>query len=78
MSAHAHDAIYIDPEAWLEAAPTCEGSWWPCWLAWLQARSGEPVSPPGMGNMAEGLAPVCAAPGTYVHQQQTTEHRATP
>jgi polyhydroxyalkanoate synthase len=66
---HPHDATYIDPEAWLEAAPTHEGSWWPCWLAWLQARSGSPVVPPAMGNAAQGLRPVCAAPGTYVFQK---------
>ncbi len=66
---HRPDATYIDPDAWLEAAPTHEGSWWPCWLAWLQARSGSPVAPPAMGNAAQGLKPVCAAPGTYVLQK---------
>jgi polyhydroxyalkanoate synthase subunit PhaC len=59
----AHDDPHIDPETWLAAAPAHEGSWWPCWAAWLQARSGAPSAPPAMGSK-----PLCAAPGTYVHQ----------
>ena len=49
---------YIDPEAFLAAAPHKEGSWWPEWVAWLNARSGEPVAPPAMGAAEAGL---CAA-----------------
>jgi polyhydroxyalkanoate synthase subunit PhaC len=60
---------YLAPDAWLEAAPTLEGSWWPCWALWLAERSGEPVAPPAMGAEAKGLAPICAAPGTYVLQR---------
>ncbi len=60
---------YLAPDAWLEAAPVMEGSWWPCWALWLGERSGESVAPPAMGAEARGLAPVCAAPGTYVLQR---------
>jgi polyhydroxyalkanoate synthase subunit PhaC len=60
---------YLAPDAWLEAAPTLEGSWWPCWADWLGERSGEPVAPPAMGAESRGLAPLCAAPGTYVLQR---------
>jgi polyhydroxyalkanoate synthase subunit PhaC len=60
---------YLAPDAWLEAAPAVQGSWWPCWALWLGERSGKPVEPPAMGAEASGLAPVCAAPGTYVLQR---------
>ena len=64
-----HDGKYLDPEAWLQATPQHEGSWWPDWAAWLQVRSGKPVAAPAIGNGARGLAPLYDAPGTYVHQQ---------
>jgi polyhydroxyalkanoate synthase len=62
----AHDGPYLDPEAWLQQAPSHEGSWWPHWVGWLQAHSGPPEPPPAMG--ASGLPPLCPAPGTYVLQ----------
>jgi polyhydroxyalkanoate synthase len=65
--ARAHDSNYLDPDLWLKTAPTHEGSWWPHWDAWLQARSGEPVAPPAMGAAAH--TPICPAPGTYVLQK---------
>jgi len=61
------DDRYIDPEAFLAQAPQKDGSWWPEWVAWLAARSGEPVDPPAMG--AADHAPLADAPGTYVLQQ---------
>lgn len=61
-----HDGPYLDPEAWLQAAPVHEGSWWPHWFAWLQAHSGPPEPPPTMG--APGCPPLGPAPGTYVLQ----------
>ena len=52
-------------EAWLQGASKTPGSWWPHWLEWIKARSGElrsaPVSP---GN--EAHPPLSAAPGDYV------------
>ena len=62
-----HDGPYLDPEAWLQAAPSHEGSWWPHWFAWLQAHSGPPEQPPAMGAL-DG-PPLCPAPGTYVLQK---------
>ena len=64
-----HDSKYLDPDAWLQAAQKCEGSWWPDWAAWLQTRSGKPMAKPTMGAPARGLVPICDAPGTYVLQQ---------
>jgi polyhydroxyalkanoate synthase len=61
----AADAIHIDPDTWLEAAPRKNGSWWPGWSDWLKARSGEPVAPPDFPATGARLP---AAPGTYVLQ----------
>ena len=61
------DDRYVDPEAFLAQAPQKQGSWWPEWVAWLAARSGEPVDPPAMG--AADHVPLADAPGTYVLQQ---------
>ena len=63
------DAHYVDPETYLATAPRKEGSWWPEWVAWLNARSGAPVDPPAMGAAAAGYAPLGNAPGSYVLQQ---------
>ena len=51
---------YVDAPHWRDAAEPREGSWWTAWWSWLDARSGEPVTPPAMG------AAVADAPGTYV------------
>jgi len=54
-----------DPEAWLDAAPKHEGSWWPDWTAWLAERSPEQVdAPAAIGSRR--YAPLTDAPGTYV------------
>ena len=55
---------YTPPDAWLTVAPQSPDSWWPAWLAWLQARSGTPVKPPRAG--AAAYPPVGDAPGSYV------------
>ena len=66
--AKSKDDRYSDPDAWAAAAPCKDGSWWPEWVLWLQARSGAPVTPPAMGGARTGLAPLCDAPGAYVLQ----------
>ena len=56
-----------DPMQWAERAqPTRqEGSWWPHWRAWIQARSGERIAAPArLGSRKH--KPVGAAPGEYV------------
>ena len=62
-------ARYVDPDRWLERASEKEGSWWPEWVAWLDARSGSAVPPPSMGAPGEGYAPLADAPGSYVLQE---------
>jgi len=59
-------APYADPETWRVKTPQKPGSWWPEWVAWLDARSGVPAAPPEMGRAAAGYAPLCDAPGSYV------------
>jgi polyhydroxyalkanoate synthase len=60
---------YIDPEVWLAETPVQQGSWWPEWSRWLDARSGGATAPPSIGAAAAGYAPVCDAPGTYVRMR---------
>ncbi|MFO1302179.1 MAG: alpha/beta fold hydrolase [Burkholderiales bacterium] len=57
---------YLDPEAWVEQAHTCDGSWWPAWVAWLGAHSGKAAAPPAMGARAGACRAIADAPGTYV------------
>ncbi len=65
----AANAHYLDPETYLATAPRKEGSWWPEWTAWLAARSGAAIDPPGMGAGTTDYAPRGDAPGSYVLQQ---------
>lgn len=60
---------YVDPDSWFARATQSEGSWWPEWVAWLEARSSRTrVPPPGMGAPARGLLPLGPAPGLYIYQ----------
>jgi polyhydroxyalkanoate synthase len=55
---------YLGPDAWLAAAEQHEGSWWPAWADWLDAKSSGRAPPPEMGSEKHpALAP---APGSYV------------
>jgi len=61
---------YVDSVTWAARATRYDGSWWPCWADWLAAHStSERVPPPQMGAPERGYAPLCPAPGTYVHQR---------
>jgi len=61
---------YVDSDTWLLHAALTEGSWWPAWANWLEARSAEErVAPPPMGAPTRGLAPLGPAPGIYVLQR---------
>jgi len=63
------DGKYVDPDAFLAQATEHDGSWWPEWRAWLDARSGEQVPPPAMGAPERGYAPIADAPGAYVREK---------
>jgi polyhydroxyalkanoate synthase len=62
----AADAAHIGPDEWLKVAPKVEGSWWPEWVRWLTARSGELREPPQMGVGRAGGQMLPDAPGDYV------------
>ncbi len=66
IAIHREDENHVDPDAWQTSADHHEGSWWPCWLNWLEQHSGEPATPPPLGAPRKGLKPLCEAPGTYV------------
>ncbi len=59
-----NDRLASSADEWFENAEHHTGSWWPDWLEWLRARSGEQVAPPTMGSPSH--PPIVAAPGTYV------------
>ena len=55
-------------EAWLQRAARHSGSWWPHWLDWIKARSGEMTPAPAeLGS--EQNPPLGAAPGRYVMEK---------
>lgn len=56
---------HLGPDAWFNAAPLKQGSWWEEWSAWLSARSGTMVAPPPMGRPG-GRDVLPDAPGDYV------------
>ena len=54
-----------DPDEWMAAAPQHEGSWWPVWSEWINARSGPAKNAPRrLGNRSH--PPDDPAPGRYV------------
>jgi polyhydroxyalkanoate synthase len=55
------------PEAWLKQTDKHDGSWWTDWIAWLRARSGDRVKPPGLGSRKH--PPLGDAPGSYVMER---------
>ena len=57
---------YVDPQTWLQATPTHQGSWWPAWQQWLSQHSTAMVSPPAIGNARRGHVALTDAPGTFV------------
>ena len=63
------DDRYLDPDTFIAKAPRKEGSWWPEWVAWLDARSGAFVAAPGVGAPSAGFTPLAEAPGTYALQE---------
>jgi polyhydroxyalkanoate synthase len=69
VTTHQDSDHYVDPEVWLAETPLRQGSWWPEWTRWLDARSGTAVAPPPLGAPSGDYAVVCDAPGTYVRMR---------
>src|SRR5262245_14620548 len=58
-------ARQTNAEAWRQQAAKHTGSWWPHWLTWIKARSGElTVAPAAPGN--DDYPSLGEAPGRYV------------
>jgi polyhydroxyalkanoate synthase len=64
VALHGQEDCHTDPSAWLQTAPSHEGSWWLAWEDWLQAGAGKRVKPPAMGGAAHTVLE--DAPGRYV------------
>jgi poly[(R)-3-hydroxyalkanoate] polymerase subunit PhaC len=60
------DQTPADGATWLDSAATMQGSWWPDWVEWLDARSGELIAAPKTLGSRKHKA-LAKAPGTYVH-----------
>lgn len=61
-------ALYVGPEAWFAKNAPQPGFWWPNWKDWLEEKSSAVMPTPAAGAPDKGLAPIVAAPGTYVFQ----------
>ena len=64
----ASAARQASAEMWLEQSSKHAGSWWPHWLAWIKARSGEVTSAPAALGSNHN-APLGQAPGQYVMEK---------
>jgi poly[(R)-3-hydroxyalkanoate] polymerase subunit PhaC len=59
------DDVTADAESWQRAAVAKQGSWWPDYASWLEARSGGQI--PAPGELGDKRYPVIEpAPGSYV------------
>jgi polyhydroxyalkanoate synthase len=67
FASHQASRAPADPQEWLQEAPSFEGSWWPCWHAWLEQHSSARIPAQPVHGLREAGTPVMA-PGTYVHQ----------
>ena len=67
FASHAVGRAPVDPEDWLEAAPTAAGSWWPRWSEWLSKHSRGQVDAVPVTGLPADQQP-SDAPGTYVHR----------
>jgi polyhydroxyalkanoate synthase subunit PhaC len=66
IARHEAKDRYVDPETWVAASPSRDGSWWPAWVAWLAMHSSDRIAPPSLGAAERGLPPLAPAPGSYV------------
>jgi polyhydroxyalkanoate synthase len=69
LAFHLPGKAPADPQAWLDAAASHEGSWWPAWNDWLERHSSaQRIAPPSIAPLMHEGRPL-EAPGTYVHQK---------
>jgi polyhydroxyalkanoate synthase len=58
--------LYTGPDQWRARNELVDGSWWPEWDAWLDARSSGRRKAPSMGKPKAGYKPLRDAPGLNV------------
>ncbi|MEM6727368.1 MAG: class II poly(R)-hydroxyalkanoic acid synthase, partial [Pseudomonadota bacterium] len=61
-----NDGDHTTPEEFLTTAKQNRGSWWPHWMHWMNARSGDQVKAPKTFGSRKYKAQG-DAPGTYVY-----------
>ncbi len=66
MSTHQDIDRYTDPDTWARITPRQEGSWWPAWVDWLDARSSDLRPPFPLGKPGTPYVALYDAPGEYV------------
>jgi polyhydroxyalkanoate synthase subunit PhaC len=59
----------LTPQAWIEAAPSQPGLWWPVWQHWLEQHSTHTRVPPPLGSSVAADLGLGDAPGKYVLQK---------
>ncbi|QID16812.1 alpha/beta hydrolase [Nitrogeniibacter mangrovi] len=64
------DEHYLDPDSGFAATPATEGSWWPCWAEWLEARSSGQNAAPGSRSRTPA-APAFIPPSPREHATWT-------
>ena len=65
---HAGDRL-MTPDDWLAGTQPVSGTWSTAWEKWLRQNSTRRVAPPSIGAVKQGLPPLDAAPGQYVHER---------
>jgi len=60
---------HLDAALWYGSTAIREGSWWPEWAAWLEAKSTGRIAPCGPGASERGFPSLGPAPGRYVHER---------
>ena len=69
VSHRESSARYVDPDTWYLTNPSANGSWWPLWADWLEAKSERMVKPPPCGAPEKGYPRLGPAPGSYVFER---------
>ncbi len=69
LSHRAAGDAYVDPDLWREQSRPQQGSWWPAWSIWLEARSSAHMPAPAIGAADKGYPGLEAAPGRYIFEK---------
>jgi poly[(R)-3-hydroxyalkanoate] polymerase subunit PhaC len=60
---------YVDHEIWRQQMKEQQGSWWPTWADWLEAKSSGRVAAPEMAAPHNGYPGLGPAPGRYIFER---------